>query len=825
MDTSKFSEHLEQVVLVAEEAAKRYQTTYIGSEHIVLGMLCVSDCTAGRLLAEAGASLERYTEMFKRTVRPETPVYGYTPRTKKLFDRALELALQGGDYHTLVGTEHMLLAVTMLDECLAVSILRAIGVDIDELEKRLSSFVNTDDEDMKFTPPPSSRPTERFSPYRPIPAFPPEPEESLPYLKYGTDLTKLAREGKLDPVIGRHKEIEKVIQILSRRTKNNPVLIGEPGVGKSAVIEGLARAIVAGEVPELLIGKKVFSLNISELLAGAKYRGDFEERLKVVTDAIMKDKSIILFIDEIHMIVGAGSSSENNMDAANILKPMLARGELQTVGATTTEEYRKFIEKDAALERRFTPVIVEQPSVDDAIIILQGLKDKYEAHHNVVITDAAIEAAVRLSDRYVTDRFLPDKAIDLIDEAASRARLNSYNGPAELHELDDKIARLSADRSRAARWQDYGRAANLSKQIEELEKKRDALRAEWEQKRNNTHLSIGTEEIAEIVSDWTGVPVSKLTEAESARLMTLEEDLHRRIVGQDDAVSAVARAIRRARAGLSDPNRPIGSFIFVGPTGVGKTDLSKALAESMFGDERMMIRLDMSEFMEKGSVTKIIGAPPGYVGYDDTQGCLTERVRRKPYSVVLFDEIEKAHPDVFNILLQILDDGRLSDSRGRVVSFKNTVIILTSNVGAHEVRDTALGFGIKEESSEHEEMKEHIEEALKKQFKPEFLNRIDEIVVFHKLSKEDATKICDRLLNGLAERLKERGVSMRVTARAKAQLVEEGYNEEMGARPLKRTLQRLVEDRLSEELLKRNISDEASVLVDYEGGDFVFKIE
>ncbi len=821
MDTSKFSEHLEQVVLVAEEAAKRYQTTYIGSEHIVLGMLCVSDCTAGRLLDEAGASLERYTETFKRAVRHDTPVYGYTPRTKKIFDCALELALQGGDFHTLVGTEHMLLAIVMNDDCLAVSMLRGIGVDIGELERRLGEFVHTDD-DEKFTPPPPR--TERF-PFRQAASLLPDAEEQLPYMRYGTDLTKLAREGKLDPVIGRHKEIEKVIQILSRRTKNNPVLIGEPGVGKSAVIEGLARAIVAGEVPELLIGKKVFSLNITELLAGAKYRGDFEERLKVVTDAIMKDKSIILFIDEIHMIVGAGSSSENNMDAANILKPMLARGELQTVGATTTEEYRKFIEKDAALERRFTPVIVEQPSVDDAIIILQGLKDKYEAHHNVVITDAAIEAAVRLSDRYVTDRFLPDKAIDLIDEAASRARLNSYNGPAELHELDDKIARLSADRQRAARWQDYVRAANLSKQIDELGKKRDALRSEWEQKRNNTHLSIGTEDIAGIVSDWTGVPVSKLTEAESARLMTLEEDLHRRIVGQDEAVSAVARAIRRARAGLSDPNRPIGSFIFVGPTGVGKTDLSKALAESMFGDERMMIRLDMSEFMEKGSVTKIIGAPPGYVGYDDTQGCLTERVRRKPYSVVLFDEIEKAHPDVFNILLQILDDGRLSDSRGRVVSFKNTVIILTSNVGAHEVKDTAaLGFGAKDESSAHEEMKENIEDALKKQFKPEFLNRIDEIVVFHKLSKEDASKICDRLLKALSERLAEQGVTMRVTDRAKERLVEEGYNEEMGARPLKRTLQRLVEDRLSEELLKQPAADAITVQVDYDGEKFVFNV-
>ena len=818
MDSSKFSAHLEQVLLVAEEVAKRYNTTYIGSEHILLGMLCVNDCTAGKKLKTAGVSLSRYTDAFKRTVNPDTPVYGYTPRTKKLIDRAWELALENGSM--LIGTEHVLLAILSIDECLAVALLQSIGVDLEALEDDVSGFVQS-------TPDiaPQREAPRRQTPFKGFAQRPAvqEDEEVQAYTQYGTDLTKKAREGKLDPVIGRHKEIEKVIQILSRRTKNNPVLVGEPGVGKSAVIEGLAQAIVKGEVPELLRGKKVFSLNLTGLLAGAKYRGDFEERLKSVTDAITKDKSIILFIDEIHMIVGAGSSSENNMDASNILKPMLARGELQTVGATTTEEYRKYIEKDAALERRFTPVTVDQPSVEDAIVILHGLKDKYEAHHDVVITDAAIEAAVKLSDRYVTDRFLPDKAIDLIDEAASRARLNSYNGPAELRELEDKAERLMADRDKAVKWKDFTRAAAISRQIDELQQQSSTLREEWNRTRNTTHLSIRAEEIAEIVSDWTGVPVSKLTEEESMRLMSLEEDLHRRIVGQNDAVAAVARAIRRARAGLGDPNRPIGSFIFVGPTGVGKTDLTKALAESLFGDERMMIRLDMSEFMEKGSITKLIGAPPGYVGYDDTQGCLTEKVRRKPYSVVLFDEIEKAHPDVFNILLQILDDGRLTDSKGRVVSFKNTVVILTSNVGAHEVKESTLGFGGASGGGDaYTEMKERIESALKQQFKPEFLNRIDEIVIFHKLSKEDAEMICERLLNALARRLKERGVTLAVTPTARRKLVEEGYDEELGARPLKRTVQRLIEDRLSEEILTGHVRLGGSVTVDFDGEKFLF---
>ena len=646
-------------------------------------------------------------------------------------------------------------------------------------------------------------------------------------LQYGIDLTRRAREGKLDPVIGRRKEIDKVIQILSRRTKNNPVLIGEPGVGKSAVVEGLAQAIVSGEVPELLRDKFVYSLNLNSLLAGARYRGDFEERMKDLMDSIVNNKHIILFIDEIHMIVGAGSSAEGNMDASNILKPMLARGEMQTIGATTLEEYRKYIEKDSALERRFTPVTVDQPSVEDTIVILRGLKDKYEAHHNVVITDEAIEAAAKLSDRYITDRFLPDKAIDLIDEAASRERLDSYNGPSGLHEMEEKLERLNAEKTKAARWEQYARADELSKQAEQLQEEITRIKKEWNDKRNSMHLSIGTEEIAEIVSGWTGVPVAKLTEGESEKLMHLEEELHKRIVGQEEAVAAVSRAIRRARAGLKDPNKPVGSFIFVGPTGVGKTDLCKALAECMFGDERLMIRLDMSEYMEKHSVSKLIGAPPGYVGYDEGQGGqLTERIRRKPYSVVLFDEIEKAHPDVFNVLLQILDDGRLTDSKGRVVSFKNTVLIMTSNVGAHEVKETApLGFRSSDEESEYEDMRERITDALKAQFRPEFLNRLDEVIVFHKLRREEAAQICEKILSSLEKQLGEREMHIRVSERAKNKLVEEGYSEEFGARPLKRVIQKLVSDRLSEEILTGRIATGSTVIIDEEEGKLTFTQE
>lgn len=813
MDTSFFSDHLRQAVELSQEAAQHYNTGYIGSEHLLLAILCVTDSTACRLLTEAGVRLEKYRAIFRRGLQHDSPAQGFTPRAKKILGLARELSLQSEDLHPIAGTEHVLMAMLTEDDCLAVSILESLGVNLAQLVEKTGAFIKPSPEEEQI----SDAAAHTHAQASPL-------SEEL--LAYGTDLTQKAREGKVDPVIGRRKEIEKVVQILSRRTKNNPVLIGEPGVGKSAVVEGLAQAIVAGKVPELLRGKTVFSLDLAGLVAGARYRGDFEERLKGVVDEIRANQNIILFIDEIHMIVGAGSSSDSNMDASNILKPMLSRGELQTVGATTLEEYRKYIEKDAALERRFTPVNVAEPSLEDTIAILRGVKDKYEAHHNVIITEEAIEAAVRLSDRYITDRFLPDKAIDLIDEAASRARLNAYTGPEEFRETEEKLARLKSDREKAVKWNDSDRVVRLDREIAALAATADRQREAWNRQRQSTHLAIGSEEVAEIVSGWTGVPVAKLTEAESEKLLHLEEELHRRIVGQDEAVTAVAKAIRRARAGLKDVEKPIGSFIFVGPTGVGKTDLSKALAESMFGDEKLLVRLDMSEYMEKASVSKLIGAPPGYVGYDESGGQLTERIRRNPYSVVLFDEIEKAHPDVFNLLLQILDDGRLTDSRGRVVSFKNTVIILTSNVGAHEVKESApLGFYSVDAGREYEDMKGRIEEALKKQFKPEFLNRLDDIIIFHKPTREDAMRICEKIVASLVKRMKTRDIGLKVSQRALSLLVDEGYSEDFGARPLKRVVRRRIEDRLSEEILQGHISAGATVIVDEESGEFTFSEE
>ncbi len=834
MDTSHFSDHLREAIELANELERTCRTGYIGSEHLMIGLIATEGCAAGKLLTEAGVDKNQYVAIFKRSIDRNVRVHGYTPRTKRVLELATELSKEGGNYTALTGTEHVLLAILMMEDCLAVKILKMMGVDIADLKNRALELTAPTDENgeripRKELPRPAPRFYETPEAYSSAPTRPRGAQAgslSAEVMRYGDDLTKKALEEKLDPVIGRQEEIEKVIQILSRRTKNNPVLVGEPGVGKSAVVEGLARAIVAGEVPEPLRGKTVFSLNITSMLAGAKYRGEFEERIKKVIDEIASSSDVILFIDEIHTIVGAGASAESPLDASNILKPMLARGELQTIGATTIEEYRKFIEKDPALERRFTPVTVDQPSVEDTIAILHGLKDKYEAHHGIVITDEAIEAAARLSDRYITDRFLPDKAIDLIDEAASHKRLLAYTGPGELRELEEQLTRATAERDKAAGWKDYSRAAEFSRKIEELTMQIGQIKEEWNAERNSSHLSIGAEEIAEIVSGWTGVPVVKLTEAESERLMHLEEELHERIVGQEEAVTAVAKAIRRARAGLKDPNRPIGSFIFVGPTGVGKTDLCKALAESLFGDERLMIRLDMSEYMEKHSTSKLIGAPPGYVGYEDAAGTLTERVRKKPYSVVLFDEIEKAHPDVFNILLQILDDGRLTDSRGRVVSFKNTVLIMTSNVGAHQVKEVGvLGFRTAEEESEYEDMKENIQEALKQKFRPEFLNRLDETIIFHKLSKEDAARICDKIIGGLQKQLKEREINIKVSNRARNRLVDEGYSEEYGARPLKRTVRRLIEDRISEEILKGNLPVGGTVIVDEENGELTFTEE
>ena len=595
-------------------------------------------------------------------------------------------------------------------------------------------------------------------------------------------------------------------------------------MGKSAVVEGLAQAIVNNQVPDLLKNKIVFSLDLASMVAGSKYRGDFEERLKNAINEVKTNGNVILFIDEIHQIVGAGATSDGNMDAANILKPMLARGELQTIGATTLEEYRKYIEKDAALERRFTPVQVDEPSVEDTVEILRGLRDKYEAHHKVVITDEAIIAAATLSDRYITDRYLPDKAIDLIDEAASRARLNSYNTPAAVKELEDKLKRLTMEKTKAAKDENYQQAQKLVEEINAVQQQINDAKKDWKGGVQTNAPSIGSDEIADIVSGWTGVPVTKLTEQESEKLLHLEENLHKRIIGQDEAVSAVARAIRRARAGLNEPNKPIGSFIFVGPTGVGKTDLAKALAECMFGDEKLMVRLDMSEFMEKHTVSKLIGAPPGYVGYDDNNGGqLTEKIRRKPYSVVLFDEIEKAHPDVFNILLQILDDGRLTDSKGRVINFKNTIIIMTSNVGASQIKKMS-NFGFRsEEDDGYVDMRENIMDALREQFKPEFLNRLDDIIIFRKLTKEEQGRICEKIIEGLANKLKVKNISLRITPAAMDKLLEEGYSEEYGARPMKRVVQKRIEDKLSDEILAGHVRPGECVTVDLGGeGEFAF---
>jgi ATP-dependent Clp protease ATP-binding subunit ClpC len=838
MDINRFSHNLQYVVTRSRDIANGLNTSYIGSEHIVYAMLTFPDCTAYKILSACHVPEDGYRRYLVNSVDRDSNINGFTPRTKHMFERAVDLSIEYSGEDALAGTEHLLHAVMESPECLAMRIFRALGVNMALLASKLELAINAgfveeeddDDEDItSFMSPFFGAHAKSFNTgvqreERKERKSDGTLDENV--LQYGTDLTQKAREGKIDPVIGRKKEIDKIIQVLSRRTKNNPVLIGEPGVGKSAVVEGLAQAIVKNQVPDLLKGKIVFSLDLASMVAGSKYRGDFEERLKNAVNTIKSDGNVILFIDEIHNIVGAGATSDGNMDAANILKPMLARGELQTIGATTLEEYRKYIEKDAALERRFTPVQVDEPTVEDTIEILRGLRDKYEAHHKVVITDEAIIAAATLSDRYITDRYLPDKAIDLIDEAASRARLDSYNSPEELKELEEKLKRLNMEKTKAARGENYNQAQKLVEEINAVQEEIKTLNSEWKGEGHATSANIGSDEIARIVSGWTGVPVVKLTEQESEKLLHLEDNLHKRIVGQDEAVSAVSRAIRRARAGLSEANKPIGSFIFVGPTGVGKTDLAKALAEAMFGDERLMIRLDMSEYMEKHSVSKLIGAPPGYVGYDDNNGGqLTERVRRKPYSVILFDEVEKAHPDVFNVLLQILDDGRLTDSKGRVVNFKNTIIIMTSNVGASQIKKmSSFGFSSSDDDG-YDNMKDNINEALREQFKPEFLNRVDDVIIFRKLTKEEAGKICYKIIDALRDRLKLRNIDLVIDESAMDKLVEEGYNDMYGARPLKRIVQKRIEDRLSDEILSSNILPNERVTVTVKDGDFSFRSE
>ncbi len=826
----RFSEHAIAAREAMRAAAKHYHTAFIGTEHVLLGLLSVPDCAAYRLLAECGVKGEEYEKVFRRNLNPNTASVGETPRVLGVYDVAHDVLKRLGIPNNLIGTEHILYGV-LVKRGYAAENLNQLHVDLAELQSTVWRFITREAMEQRRQEVSARMRTQARRKEDGMYPVQEEEEEREPLsdrlLQYGEDLTQKAREGRIDPVIGRGKEIEKVIQILSRRNKNNPVLIGEPGVGKSAVVEGLARAIVAGDVPDLLRHRVVFSLNVASLVAGSRYRGDFEERIKRMIDEIKGDTRIILFIDEIHMIVGAGATSDGSNDISNILKPMLARGELRTIGATTLDEYRKYIEKDAALERRFTPVLVEEPNVEDTIAILDGIKDRYEAHHNVVITQEAIEAAAKLSDRYISDRFLPDKAIDLIDEAASRERLQAYRGPSKLNELEEERNRLEFEQNKAAKRGEAARAAQFAERCRALDGEIARLRAEWQNRMNEMCLTIGAEQIADIVSGWTGIPVARINQDEGERLLHLEEQLHVRIVGQDEAISAVSRAIRRARAGLKDPNRPIGSFIFVGPTGVGKTDLGKAIAEALFGDEKQMVRLDMSEYMEKSSVAKLIGAPPGYVGYDETPGSqLTERIRRKPYSVVLFDEIEKAHPDVFNVLLQLLDDGRLTDSKGRTVSFKNTVIIMTSNIGAHEVREVAsLGFGSAEAETEYKTMRENINNALKARFRPEFLNRLDDIIIFRRLSKDNMLEICDRMVAALQKRLNEQGLAVRISPRARALLVDEGFSEELGARPLRRVIRKRVEDRLSEEILDGRFREGDVIAIDAADGELIFSEE
>ena len=829
-----FSQNVNQVIELASVLAKRYNCHYIGSEHILFGLLNVHEGRASSLLKEAGVDNERYLNYFKRSIDPTMKIPGnmFTPRTKGLFEKAVDISL--GARSGFVGTEHLLLAVLSEKESCAVSILNLMGIDVEAIirillkgmEARLDESGYEDDDDQTdsvFTNTFFNN-SQRNSASGKKTRENRESNDLEELNKFGVNLNKRAEDGKLDPVIGRKKEIDRVIQILSRRTKNNPVLIGEPGVGKSAVVEGLAQAIVKGNVPEILADKIVFSLDIAGMLAGARYRGDFEDRLKKVIDAVKENGNVILFIDEIHNIVGAGSSGEGNLDAANILKPMLSRGELQTIGATTIDEYRKYIEKDAALERRFQPIMVEAPSPEETVEILKGLRDKYESHHGVMIPDDAIISAVTLSDRYIMDRFLPDKAIDLIDEASSRVRLDSYNSPVEAKQKENELNVLIAQKNDAKNREDFERALAINKEIERVTKELDEIRSEAEANRMNSpreKLVLTTSDVARVVSNWTGVPVVKLTETEAQKLLDLEQELHKRVIGQEQAVKAVSDAIRRARAGLKDPNRPVGSFIFVGPTGVGKTELSKALAECVFGNEDNLIRVDMSEYMEKHAVSKMVGAPPGYVGFDEA-GQLTEKVRRKPYSVVLFDEIEKAHPDVFNIMLQILDDGRLTDSKGRLISFKNCIIIMTSNVGATQVKPiNTLGF-VGSKTAEYDGMCDKYMEALKEKFRPEFLNRIDDIIVFQKLTKDETAQIANIMLSNLRKRLAVMEVKLEITDSAMDLITEKGYDNDYGARPLKRVLQRHIEDRLSEEILRGELQENSTVQIDAVGQDFVF---
>ena len=807
-----FTEKANNALNLAIESAQELGHTYIGTEHVVLGLLREGTGVAASVLGARGITAAGYRD---KVVEAEssgefcrlTPE-DFTPRAKKAMEMAMAEA--ASMQHGYVGTEHILLAVLRDDTSVAVRLLTALGARPDELFDDIARAIGASPAQTTAEGPRSGAPRGKGVSGGKTPTLD----------QFGRDLTQMAREGKLDPVIGRSQEIERVIQILSRRTKNNPCLIGEPGVGKTAIAEGLAQKITADEVPELLRGKRVVTLDLTGMVAGTKYRGDFEERIKNAVDEVVRAGDIILFIDEVHTLIGAGAA-EGAVDAANILKPSLARGELQIIGATTLEEYRKHIEKDAALERRFQPVTVGEPSQEEAVLILRGLRDRYEAHHKVKITDEALESAVTLSSRYISDRYLPDKAIDLIDEAASRVRLRAFTAPPDLKKLEDEVKRLDEEKKAAVNEQDFERAARLRDEEREVTARLEKQREEWQEKNAGITGEVTAREVAEIVSSWTGVPVTQLTEAEGQRLLRLEETLHQRLVGQDEAVSAVARG----RVGLKDPKRPTGSFIFLGPTGVGKTELCKALAEAMFGDENAMIRLDMSEYMEKHTVSRMVGSPPGYVGYDEG-GQLTEKVRRKPYAVLLFDEIEKAHPDVFNLLLQILEDGVLTDGQGRRVDFRNTVIIMTSNVGARLITEhRSLGFGGAANAADdagQRRIRDDVMGELKKTFRPEFLNRVDDIIVFRQLTKEDIHEIARRMLTSLDKRLKDMDITVQVTDAAVEAIAAEGFDPVYGARPLRRAIQSRIEDPLAEKLLEGAFQAGDSVTVDYAEGVFRF---
>ncbi|MCH1626129.1 ATP-dependent protease ATP-binding subunit ClpC [Fredinandcohnia quinoae] len=800
----RFTERAQKVLALAQEEAVRLGHNNIGTEHILLGLIREGEGIAAKALLALGLGPEKIQKEVETLIgrgHEGSQTIHYTPRAKKVIELSMDEARKLG--HSYVGTEHILLGLIREGEGVAARVLNNLGVSLNKARQQVLQLLGSNESSGGHHGGGAAN-------------------ANTPTLdSLARDLTVIAREGSLDPVIGRGKEIQRVIEVLSRRTKNNPVLIGEPGVGKTAIAEGLAQQIINNEVPETLRDKRVMTLDMGTVVAGTKYRGEFEDRLKKVMDEIRQAGNIILFIDELHTLIGAGGA-EGAIDASNILKPSLARGELQCIGATTLDEYRKYIEKDAALERRFQPIQVDEPSVEESIQILQGLRDRYEAHHRVSITDESIIQAVKLSDRYISDRFLPDKAIDLIDEAGSKVRLRSYTAPPNLKELEQKLEEVRKEKDAAVQSQEFEKAASLRDSEQRLREQLEETKKTWKEKQGQENSEVTVEDIAMVVSSWTGVPVSKLAQTETDKLLNMEDILHSRVIGQEEAVKAVSKAVRRARAGLKDPKRPIGSFIFLGPTGVGKTELARALAESIFGDEEAMIRVDMSEYMEKHSTSRLVGSPPGYVGYDEG-GQLTEKVRRKPYSVILLDEIEKAHPDVFNILLQVLEDGRLTDSKGRTVDFRNTILIMTSNVGADTLkRNKYVGFNVQDEGHDYKNMKDKVMTELKKAFRPEFLNRIDEIIVFHSLEKKHLKEIVTLMVDQLTKRLSEQEIELEITDAAKEKIADEGFDPEYGARPLRRAIQKQVEDRLSEELLKGTISTGQRIVLDYEN-DFIVR--